>query len=325
MNGSEKAAKAASLHAPFRLHGCSIVSCGTLRRELGALRDAGSLEVDRILYTAPGLHERPEELETQLTKQLRRARAISAQVIVVYGSRCYVDMSDPERTIDTLIEQVGDNVVRVDALNCVDMLAGAEQREVIQGDDRVYWLTPGWVEHWKRIFRDWDAGMANETFPQNDRAVVLDGLGRFEELALNRPEHVLEFADWMKTPMEPYAISLERLRDLLKAASKELLQRRAGPDPTPDTRQEPAGQLWALRARVDRLEIELAQTVASRPAHDRAGLSAMRLLQLEEDLEEARRALTQALAFLRRGGTSGRLRVGAIGHRGHKRHSERGG
>ena len=46
--------------------GYTIVSCGTLRRELNYLRDTGFLDADKILYTAPGLHERQTELETNL-------------------------------------------------------------------------------------------------------------------------------------------------------------------------------------------------------------------------------------------------------------------
>jgi uncharacterized protein DUF1638 len=289
-------------HPPVSLdlRGWSIVSCGTLRRELERLRDTGFLMVDRILYTAPGLHEKPEELQTQLTRQLQRAKAASERVIVVYGSRCYIDMADPSRTIDALIRQAGDHVVRVDASNCIDMLADAEHRTLIQDGGRAYWLTPGWVEHWKQIFKDWDAAMANETFPQHDKAVVLDGLGRFEELALNRPEQVLELADWMKIPLEPCPVSLERLRGLLVEACERLRQDRTESCPESEGPSERNGEvsqdMGVLRSRVDELEMELAQALASRPAHDTAGLAAMKILQLEEDLEEAREELACAVS-----------------------------
>ena len=95
------------------------------------------------------------------------------------------------------------------------MLADTTQRESISSGKKVYWLSPGWLLHWKRIFKDWDVGLANETFPQNDLALVLDGLGVFEECSQNAPERVLEFSDWMKIPIEPAKVSLERLRGLL--------------------------------------------------------------------------------------------------------------
>ena len=69
--------------------------------------------------------------------------------------------------------------------------------------------------YWKHIFREWDIGLANETFPKNDKALVLDALGAFDDYSQNDPEGVLEFSDWMRIPIEAHAISLERLKGLL--------------------------------------------------------------------------------------------------------------
>jgi len=41
-----------------------------------------------------------------------------------------------------------------------------------------------------------DAAKANETFPQNDKAVLLDTVGIFDEYSQNFPEKILEFSDW---------------------------------------------------------------------------------------------------------------------------------
>jgi len=202
------------------LAGCAVVSCGTLRDELSALQDRGFLDADRILFTAPGLHETPKELEKQLTKQLRRVGDTADKAIVVYGARCFVDYGDPSRDVDALLRQHGQGVRRVDALNCVDMLADARDRGRIARGQRVYWLTPGWLRHWRYIFRDWDAGKANETFPQNDRAVLLDAIGFFDQWSLEKPEEVLAFSDWMRIPIEPVSVSLDRLEGLLWQAAQ---------------------------------------------------------------------------------------------------------
>lgn len=205
--------------ANFR--GYSIVSCGTLHEELNYLRDSGFLNADRTLYTAPGLHENPRELERQLTRQLSNAKKYSQKIIVVYGSRCYVDTKDPFRSIDRLIAEQGDGMSRVNfrgplkAANCIDMLADAEERGRISQGQKIYWLSPGWLKYWKQIFKDWDVGLANETFPQNDKAILLDAIDFFDEYALSSPEKILEFSDWMKIPIEPHKISLERLKSLL--------------------------------------------------------------------------------------------------------------
>jgi len=196
--------------------GLSIVSCGTLRPELGALEAEGFLDADHILFTAPGLHEWPGKLEKQLQRQVGKAKESSQRVIVVYGARCFVDVDEPTRDLNALLREQGPGLSRVDASNCVDMLADAAQREDIAAGEKVYWLTPGWIANWKFIFKDWDAGLANETFPQNSRAVLLDGIGYYEEVIEESPELLLEFSDFMKIPLEPHPVSLDRLRGLLR-------------------------------------------------------------------------------------------------------------
>jgi c-di-AMP phosphodiesterase-like protein len=195
--------------------GYSIVSCGTLSPELNYLKDTGFLDADRILYTKPGLHEVPDELEKQLKRQLDNAKKYSPRIIVVYGSKCYIGSKNPFRDIDKLIQENGAEVSRVKAKNCIDMLADIKEREKISQEQKIYWLSPGWLKYWKQIFKDWDVGKANETFPQNDRAILLDALGIYDEYSQNLPEKILEFSDWMAIPIEPYKISLGRLKKLL--------------------------------------------------------------------------------------------------------------
>jgi len=196
--------------------GYVVVSCGTLRPELSRLQEDGFLRAERLIFTAPGLHETPRELEKQLKGQLVNAKRLCERVIVVYGAKCFVDSRDPLRDVDVLIGEEGPGISRIRASNCVDMLADAEERQAIAGGQNVYWLTPGWLRHWRYIFRDWDRGKANETFPQNERAILLDGVGFFEGYTQEHPDEVLAFSDWMRIPIEPYPVSLERLRRLLK-------------------------------------------------------------------------------------------------------------
>jgi len=195
--------------------GYTVVSCGTLRQELNYLSKMDFLNADKILYTAPGLHENPHELEKQLKRQLDEAKKISPKVIVVYGNRCYVDVENPSKDIDKLIQEEGNNITRIGAKNCIDMLASIDERQKISKGQKVYWLSSGWLEYWKVIFKDWDQGKANEIFPQHDKAILLDPIDIFERYSTNSPEKVLEFADWMKLNIEPYKISLDRLKRLL--------------------------------------------------------------------------------------------------------------
>ena len=195
--------------------GYSIVSCGILREELNYLKETGFLNADNILYTTPGLHEIPSELEKQLKKQLDNAKKYSKKIIVLYGEKCYVDTNNPSRSMDIIIQETGTNTGIIKAKNCIDMLAGIDEREKIRKGERVYWLSPGWLKYWKVIFKDWDQGKANETFPQHDKAILLDSIGMFEKYSTDSPEKLLEFADWMHLNIESYKISLDRLKRLL--------------------------------------------------------------------------------------------------------------
>ena len=197
--------------------GTSIVACGTLRREVRKLSDEGFLDADALLFTAPGLHEWPWELEKQLNRQLAKAREGSHRVIVAYGEKCFLDTVDPTRDTDALLRERGPEFRRVRAKNCVDMLADEDERGRIADGQKVHWLTPGWLAHWSYIFKDWDAGKANEMFPAYDKAVVLDALGYFEQLMVESPERILETSDWMKLPLEAASVSLDRFKSLLAA------------------------------------------------------------------------------------------------------------
>jgi len=200
--------------------GFTVVSCGTLSPELNHLHKSGFLNADKILYTKPGLHENPREFERHLRRQLRHARHHSENIIVVYGKRCYIDTIDPFKSIDKIIGDEGDTISRVNAANCIDMLTDGEERERIRGDQKVYWLSPGWLKYWRIIFKEWDIGLANETFPQNDKAILLDALDFFNVYSERYPERILQFSDWMRIGIEPYKISLDRLKNLLLEAAE---------------------------------------------------------------------------------------------------------
>ena len=97
----------------FSFSGTNIVACGTLRPELTRLTDDGRLNARRILYTAPGLHERQAELQAQLARQLERVASDTGHVVVVYGQRCFLDTRDPTRDTEAIIREAYPEAVRV--------------------------------------------------------------------------------------------------------------------------------------------------------------------------------------------------------------------
>ena len=198
----------------------AIVACGTLNMELNHLKDSGFLDARKILYTKPGRHEVPRELESQLIRQIGTAKTYASNIIVVYGGKfCYVNADDPYRKIDTIIEEQaepGIKISRIKATHCVDMLASEEERERISEGKDVYWLTPGWMKYRHYVYQGWDKGFANENFPKHSGgATMLGAVGYYEKRMESEPENILEFSDWMGISLEPHKICLDRLKSLL--------------------------------------------------------------------------------------------------------------
>jgi len=172
----------------------AIVSCGTLSIELDYLKQEGFLDTQHIFYTTPGLHQDIPELERQLINRINKAREKTDKVLVVYGGKfCYVNVDEPTRLMQTIIEEQGSGVARIQATHCMDMLASEEEREKIAdeiaGGEPVWWMTPGWVKFQKQVFKGWDKGIANENFPRHTGgAIVLDGIGYLDQFMTEKPE-----------------------------------------------------------------------------------------------------------------------------------------
>jgi len=206
----------------------AIVSCGTLTLELNHLKESGFLDAQQILFTTPGLHERPKELERQLSKRVEKAKEEASKVIVVYGGKfCYVNGDEPTRTMNTIIEELGPKVMRIQATHCMDMVASEQDREKIAqemaGGEKVCWMTPGWIKFRHDVFNGWDKGLANENFPRHTGgAIVLDGIGYMDRYMAEQPEELLEYSDWMGIPIQPYSTTLDRLKSLLSEQAAAL-------------------------------------------------------------------------------------------------------
>ncbi len=198
-----------------------IVSCGTLYPELNYLRKNNFLDAMEIFYTRPGRHEVPLELESQLIDKINLAKKISENIIVVYGGRyCYTNVKEPDKSIDDIIKKQGKNISRINADYCVDMLVSKAERDkitdTIAKGEKILWLTPGWIIYREDVFQGCDRVRANESFPKHKGgAVLLDGIGFWEEYVREYPEKILELSDWMGIEIRPYEISLERFKNLL--------------------------------------------------------------------------------------------------------------
>jgi len=209
----------------------AIVSCGTLSLELNHLKKEGFLDTEHLFFTKPGLHENIRELERQLTQRINKAKEKADKVLVVYGGKfCYVNADDPTRTMKQIIEEQGPGVTRIEATHCMDMIAGEEERESIArevaGEEKVWWMTPGWIKFRHDVFDGWDKGLANENFPRHTGgAVVLDSTGYVDQYMSEHPEEFLEYSDWMGIPIQGYRVPLDRFKSLLSEQASILLER----------------------------------------------------------------------------------------------------
>ena len=207
----------------------AIVSCGTMSLELNYLKQEGFLDTQHIFYTTPGLHQDIPELERQLINRINKAREKVDKVLVVYGGKfCYVNVDEPTRLMQNIIEEQGAGVARIQATQCMDMLATEEEKEKIAdeiaGGEPVWWMTPGWVKYQKQVFKGWDKSIANENFPRHTGgAIVLDGIGYLDQYMAEKPEEFLEYCDWMGIPMQAYPVSLDRFKSLLVEQAEKLL------------------------------------------------------------------------------------------------------
>lgn len=201
--------------------GITIISCGTLREDLEGLQAEGLLEGVSLVFTEPCLKERPRQLEEQLKEKLAEVEP-GSKVLVVYGSGCFIDTSDPERDIDRMIGETGIDCTRIKEHSCVEMMLSEEDKEILSGGLKVYWVMPAWIENREDVYHEWDLGKRNQTFPQNNIALLLDGRGYFMDLMERDPERILEFSDWMGIPLDSRDIDLERFKGLILAAVEGL-------------------------------------------------------------------------------------------------------
>jgi len=200
-----------------------IISCGMLHPEVTYLIESGFLNPRQVLFTPPGLHALPRELEGHLLKRLALAREWCSddEIIVVYGKKCHVSTDEPMKRVDSILQASGQGIVRVQGDYGYDMLAGFEDRQCISEgrQDKILWFTPGWLKSWKTVYQNyfgWDEADANANFPGfYDKIIVLDGLGVADEYVTHHAEEILELFDWMGLEVEFCPITLDRFKGLL--------------------------------------------------------------------------------------------------------------
>jgi len=190
------------------------------------LMGTGFLNPRRIFFTPPGMHALPDRLETYLLKRLAQVRewCPDHKIIVVYGKKCYVNVDEPLRRVDSILQAAGQGIVRVQGDYGYDMLADFEDRQRISGgrENKILWFTPGWLRSWKVVYQKyfgWDEADANANFPGfYDKIIILDALDVAKEYMTQHAEEILELFDWTGLVVEFNPVTLDRFKGLLMDA-----------------------------------------------------------------------------------------------------------
>ncbi|MBM5804655.1 MAG: DUF1638 domain-containing protein [Candidatus Verstraetearchaeota archaeon] len=197
-----------------------LIYCGILKEEIERLMERGSLPVEPYFLDA-GLHADYGDLEKGLTRAIGKcSRDGTRGVVVVYGDLCHPNMKG-------LIGKY-DNVVKVDALNCIDCLLGGHGRLLeIDPNHEYFYLSPGWMPsrlkanaRFRSIFEKSEEEMRRQ-FSRLRGIILFDSLGNLEGFE----EEVEDFSRRTGLPvLESRVVGLDGLEGLILEAIKRLEQ-----------------------------------------------------------------------------------------------------
>jgi len=156
-----------------------------------------------IAFLDPGLHVNLDKLSATLSQQCMEMKQTCGKLTLVFGSKCHPDLAQLAKTYgtDTMKPQ-----------DCISFLAST-QRDSLDKECKTFYLSPGWLEHWKRIFKEglgWDSIDARQNLGFYDRILLLDtGVATFSD------EQILEFYEYCQVPIEILPVKLDYLRQNL--------------------------------------------------------------------------------------------------------------
>lgn len=156
-----------------------------------------------IMYLEAALHVDLNKIHAALQNALTDLSQENRQLTLVYGQLCHPEMEELARQFRARV---------IPARNCIEMLLGEEMAKVDQ-EARTFYLTPGWLDNWKKIFIEglgWDSVEARQNFGFYDRILLLDtGVTPLAE------EAILEFFEYAQVPIETRPVGLHNLRRLI--------------------------------------------------------------------------------------------------------------
>jgi hypothetical protein len=194
-----------------------VISCGILRKEIEHLLKKGNIDVDAH-FLSEQLHVDYNRLDRALNAAIKKHLKHCTQgIIVVYGDVCLGFNGEMQNLIDKY------DVVKVDALNCIDCLLGGKGKLLeIDPDHKYLFLNPAFI-HFSKKIRGKTKKMTREMFSMLDGIVLLDAMGDLDAYQ----SKIDEIADHTGLPiLKRENIGLGGLNNVLKEALDRNQQKR---------------------------------------------------------------------------------------------------
>jgi Protein of unknown function (DUF1638) len=152
-----------------------VISCGILKREIKALVENGDIDVD-LKFLSDRLHYDYNRLEKGLSGAIeKRLPDCPGGIVVVYGDVCLGFQNEMKTLIDRY------DVVKVDALNCIDCLLGGRGELLKIDPDHIYlFLNPAFI-HFSQALTSKSKEETRDMFSMLKGIILIDSLGNLDD------------------------------------------------------------------------------------------------------------------------------------------------
>ncbi len=188
----------------------AVIACGIFEKEIEALRRELDFSFEAH-YLGAGLHVDFDDLKMALLAELEKCRKEGSEgTIVIYG-QCLPLIEDILKPYHAELAA---------CQNCVDAFITRKGLEKKAKGGLFFYLSPGWMDAWKDIFRrlNWGPEEARMQMGSFRGTVYLDTL----KDAVAREEELLEFFDFTNLPFEVMPVDLGHFKSLIVKAKESL-------------------------------------------------------------------------------------------------------
>ncbi len=190
----------------------AVIACGVFQKEIERLKEEMDLDFPfEAHYLDPGLHVDFDDLKKALKDELERCHAKGYEGIIVAFGQCHPKMDEILKPYRATL---------IDCQNCVDAFITRKGMEEKAKQGLYFYLSPGWLDAWREIFRrlNWGQAEARLHMGSFKGVVYLDTMNN----APDRELELLEFFDFTNLPFEVMPVDLSHFRSLIVNAREKL-------------------------------------------------------------------------------------------------------